>query len=129
MFSKAAKTHVINRSVVSAALVAGILCIGANSAGAAVPVDPAVPNGTCGGVFSPSMTGGKASWTLTCSGGKITISGWVEDTKEDGLCARVTAHYSDGSTQVWKACPYGTRTTIKGTGSGSLIDAYLTVSA
>lgn len=86
-----------------------------------------VPLGGCGDTYNPSVGGGKASWTLSCSGSNITIKGWVEDTDNDGKCARVTATYSDGDTQTWKACPEGTRTTISGSGPGKLIDAYLTV--
>lgn len=85
------------------------------------------PYGGCGGNFSPKVAGGEAHWDLTCSGGKITIAGWVKDTKEDGKCARVTAHFADGAVSQWKACPSGTKTSFKATKSGSLVDAYLTV--
>lgn len=85
------------------------------------------PLGGCGGSYSPRVGGGEAHWDLTCSGGEITITGWVKDTAADGKCARVTAHFSNGDVSAWKACPEGTTTRFSETHDGALVDAYLTV--
>lgn len=62
--------------------------------------------GTCGQVFNDvTVRGGQASWSLTCSGGNIRVSGWVKDTKADGKCAQVKAVYSTGTQWSAKACP------------------------
>ncbi len=112
----------IARSVLSVAAAAALMVPAAGAHAADIQ-----PYGVCGDTFNPSVTGGKASWTLSCSGNNITIAGWVEDTKADGKCARVTAYFSNSETTTWKACPAGTRTNFSATKPGSLIDAYLTV--
>ena len=66
-------------------------------AAAAVPV---TPMGSCGQTFNPSIDGGKAYWQLSCSGGNITMSGWVEDTSANGRCVRVKATFPDGTKLV-----------------------------
>jgi hypothetical protein len=84
--------------------------------------------GTCGQTFQPRVNGGEAAWNLYCSGGRITISGWVKDTKADGKCAYVKA-FGDGQQLLPhpKACPKDTKTNFSWTVNGSTIDAYLYV--
>lgn len=113
-----------------------MLLVGPTAANAASPGAGAMavlvvhPDGTCGQLFQPTVSGGEAAWSLTCGGGKITIDGWVKDTEADGMCAYVKAF--DGNGQRWpgndpKACPKGTVTDFFWTVSGSTITAYLYV--
>jgi hypothetical protein len=92
----------VNRTVVSAvlgsALAAGLLVAGATPAAAA----------TCPSGASPVVKGAKASWTLKCSGGTLAVYGWLEDTKRDGRCAKVTI-VSAGQFKPRKACGKGER--------------------
>jgi len=83
--------------------------------------------GGCGQTFNPDIRGrAEAHWTLSCSGGKITMTGWVKDTKSDGKCAYVKAVFSDGSSPTpAKACPSGDKTSFSWSGPGSLADGYL----
>lgn len=109
--------------VLAAALAAGALALPLTAGPAS-----ATALGSCGDVRNVSVTGGQASWNLYCSGGQITISGWVKDTEADGKCAYVKAF--GGGTQMLphaKACPKGVRTNFNWTTSGSSIDAYLYV--
>lgn len=78
--------------------------------------------------LQPPANGGEAAWNLYCSGGRITISGWVKDTKADGKCAYVKA-FGDGQQLLPhpKACPKDTKTNFSWTVNGSTIDAYLYV--
>jgi hypothetical protein len=93
------------------------------------PAASAQPAGTCGQTFNPSTGGGAARWTLSCSGGKITMAGWVEDTAADGRCARVKAVFSSTVTKISRAaCPKGTRQTFSWTYSGSIANGYLYIS-
>ena len=64
--------------------------------------------GTCGQTYNATVSGGQASWSLSCSGGRIRVAGWVKDTKADGKCAQVKAVYSDGTRWSAKACPADT---------------------
>ena len=81
--------------------------------------------GTCGQTFSPSISGGKASWTLTCSDGNITMKGWVEDTSADGECAHVKGIFNNNIVHDAKACPKGTRTPFSWTHPGTIANGYL----
>lgn len=84
--------------------------------------------GTCPSQLSPSITGAKASWKLTCSGSNVTINGWVKDTLPDGRCARVKIICGSGDASFSpKACGSGTKKNFKKTCSGRMIDAYLQV--
>jgi hypothetical protein len=87
-----------------AATLTGVAVIG----GALVGVVPAMAGtigsagvitiqGTCGQTFSPSVSGGSAGWTLSCSKGTIRAQGWVKDTDADGKAAEVYGTWEDGS--------------------------------
>ncbi|GAA1900557.1 hypothetical protein GCM10009716_08000 [Streptomyces sodiiphilus] len=84
-------------AMASGALAGGLLLAGGSPAAAA----------SCPSGASPVIPGGKASWTLRCSGGQLSVYGWVEDTRRDGKCARVTVRAS--STQTRTACGKGQR--------------------
>jgi hypothetical protein len=93
------------------------------------PAASAQPAGTCGQTFNPSTGGGEARWTLSCSGGKITMAGWVEDTDADGRCARVKGIFNGGIVRVTDgACPKGTRVKIYWVHPGTIANGYLYVS-
>lgn len=105
-------------TLIALVIASGTIVAGANPAAA----------GTCGQSFNPSVSGGKASWTLTCSGGKVTMSGWVEDTNADGKCARVKGVFNNNITyQTAGACPKGTRVSFSWTAPGTIANGYLTV--
>ncbi|GAA2496938.1 hypothetical protein GCM10010393_31220 [Streptomyces gobitricini] len=66
---------------------------------------------TCPSGAEPVVPGGKAKWTLACSGGTLSVYGWVEDTRRDGKCAKVTAKPSNSSNSFSRtACGKGERT-------------------
>ncbi|MBW4421883.1 MAG: hypothetical protein KME13_22130 [Myxacorys californica WJT36-NPBG1] len=94
-----------------------------------VPSGPASA-GTCGQTFQSRVNGGEAAWSLHCNGNKITIDGWVKDTKGDGMCAWVKAFGNGGmpgSMPHAKACPKGKVTDFQWTTNGTEINAYLYV--
>lgn len=83
---------------------------------------------TCPDTFNVKVSGGEASWTVTCYGGKVYVDGWVKDTAADGKCARVKSliagvwHYSAA------ACPNGDRETFSWSKIGNSAQTYLYVS-
>jgi hypothetical protein len=94
------------------------------------PVDSvsAATRGRCPQQFHPVVNGGEAAWSLSCSGNKITITGWVKDTKADGKCAYVKAEGGGRTANpLAKACPKGKVTHFTWTVPGSEINAYLYV--
>jgi hypothetical protein len=95
-----------NKTVVSTmlgtALTGGLLMAGASPAAAA----------TCPSGASPVINGAKASWTLRCSGGTLSVYGWVEDTRADGKCAKIIAMATVTSGPYrhdFSACGWGVR--------------------
>lgn len=111
-----------------------LLGASATSATASAPaptgVQSAAPQGislygTCGGIYNPSTSGGHAHWQLSCSGGRITMSGYVVDDKADGLCAAVKGVFGDATHYSSRACPKGTRKDFSWSGPGSVADGYL----
>jgi hypothetical protein len=95
------------------------------------PVDSvsAATRGTCGQRFNGvRVIGGEAAWSLYCSGNKITITGWVKDTKADGKCAHVKVEGGGKTVNPLKtACPKDTVKHFTWTTSGNEIKAYLYV--
>ncbi|WP_217144057.1 hypothetical protein [Streptomyces sp. AC627_RSS907] len=87
-------------SVVTAVVLAGGLAVGA-----AGPASAA----TCPSSASPVIDGARASWSLSCSGGTVKVSGWVEDTRMDGKCAVVRIVGGNGVTKRAEACKSGVR--------------------
>lgn len=105
----------------------------AQSDGEIVVADSETPlaiEGTCGDVRDVYVTNNgrvaaRAHWELTCSGGRIYMSGWVDDTLSDGRCAYVRAEFSDG-TYLAKNCPADSpRTNFKYSGRGNIANGYL----
>jgi hypothetical protein len=87
-------------SVVSAAVLAGGLAVGA-----AGPASAA----TCPSSASPVIDGASASWTLSCSGDNVKVSGWLQDTRTDGKCAVVRINAGNGDYRTKSACSSGVR--------------------
>jgi len=130
-------------ALVSALIVGGVFM--ALSAGAAAAIDANVGNntavqnshatdisvlGSCGENFGPSIRGAKAHWTLSCANGRITMKGWVEDTRSDGKCAQVRGEFSDGTYDSEKSCPAGRehRKSFEWSGPGQIANGYLYIS-
>ncbi|WP_156937714.1 hypothetical protein [Haloglycomyces albus] len=54
-------------------------------------------------------TAGKASWYVSCSNGRVRISGWHKDLRSDGKCVQVYGSVSGSWFSTPKACPEGER--------------------
>jgi len=112
-------------AVATTALVAG--------AAAAEPAGPAEPppggvhiQGSCGDTLDPSISAGRAHWTLTCSGGQITMKGYVKDTSPDNECVGVKGKFAGGETETRENCKgWGESVSFSWTHPGSLADGYL----
>ncbi len=90
--------------------------------------DEIVEKAGCGQNLHPKVRGGEAKWSLSCSGGRITISGWVKDTRADGKCAQVRVHLPNGDVHYsGRACPEGNTKHFSWSARGAIIDAYLIV--
>ncbi|OIJ86460.1 hypothetical protein [Streptomyces colonosanans] len=87
-------------SVVSAVVLASGLAVGA-----AGPASAA----TCPSSASPVIDGASASWSLRCSGGGVTVAGWLQDTRMDGKCAVVRINAGNGAYRKKSACNSGVR--------------------
>ncbi|MFI1828171.1 hypothetical protein ACH41E_17240 [Streptomyces sp. NPDC020412] len=97
-------------TVVSTVVLAGGIAVGA-----AGPANAA----TCPHTASPLINGASAHWTLSCSGNNVTMSGWVQDTKADGKCAKVRINAGNGAHQAPTACGSGVRKPFKFTFQGT----------
>jgi hypothetical protein len=83
------------------------------------------PHGTCGQVFDVFISGAEAHWTLDCFGGKITMSGRVDDTRADGKCAELKVVMPD-ATHFVRNCPATSPpTTFSYTATGNTAYGYL----
>ncbi|MEO5875296.1 MAG: hypothetical protein ABIS86_05085 [Streptosporangiaceae bacterium] len=108
--------------IATAATVVGGLVI----AGATPSFAGPVPRGTCGGIYNPATSAGKAHWELDCKDGKITVSGWVQDTNADGRYAKVKAIFEGQITEYSAAaCPKNNKKYFSWAHPGSLVDVYL----
>ncbi|MGW7363401.1 hypothetical protein ACWGI8_08230 [Streptomyces sp. NPDC054841] len=82
--------------------------------------------GKCGDSKTAETDGATAHWTLDCSGGQITVSGWYQDDEPDGDCVGVRADFADGSTKRSQTCDgWMTKKTFKWKAPGALADVYL----
>jgi len=97
-------------TLVSALLAAGTFM--------AISPDTAPAQG-CGEHKNLIITGATAHWTLTCSGGNITMRGFVVDTAADGRCAQVLATVGRVKHRSARACPKGDVDTFVWTERGS----------
>ncbi|GAA2622016.1 hypothetical protein ACWCO0_25875 [Streptomyces tubercidicus] len=87
-------------SFVSAVVLAGGLAVGA-----AGPASAA----TCPSSASPVIDGASASWSLNCADNKVTVAGWLQDTRMDGKCAVVRINAGNGAYHTKSACSSGVR--------------------
>jgi hypothetical protein len=84
------------------------------------------PLGTCGGIYNPVIGAGKAHWELSCRDGKITVSGYVQDTRADSQCVKVQAMFEGGITEYsHAACPKGDKRNFSWAHPGSIADVQL----
>ncbi|MBE8517624.1 hypothetical protein ILP97_08925 [Amycolatopsis sp. H6(2020)] len=84
--------------------------------------------GACGDRFSPSVGGGSAAWTITCTDGKVSVNGWVKDTDADGKAAEVYGTWEDGSNfGTVRAGGEGTKKEFNKSHRGSHVYLYLRV--
>lgn len=97
-------------SVVSAVVLASGLAVGAASPASAA---------TCPSSASPVTDGASASWSLRCSGGNVTVAGWLEDTRMDGKCAVVRINAGNGAYRTKSACSSGAREQFSFTFAGT----------
>ncbi|MEU5693377.1 hypothetical protein [Actinosynnema sp. NPDC020468] len=82
--------------------------------------------GGCGEVANPSIRGARAHWELSCAGGQIRVSGYVEDTSANGRCAKVKAVFPGGDSEFSEpACPEGNRKHFDWRHPGSTVSVYL----
>ncbi|WP_090946795.1 hypothetical protein [Nonomuraea jiangxiensis] len=117
------------RLAIAGALAAGALVLAGAAPASAAFGDPIQTMGSCGQVVNDvKVSGGQASWSHSCSGGNIRVSGWVKDTKADGKCAQVKAEYSNGTQWSARACPTNDRKTFDFNGPGNSVPVYLFVS-
>jgi hypothetical protein len=130
MMNKAGnRRRILGGTLAALAVTGGAFAAAAPTAGAApVRTDPgAAPMATCGYADDHSISGAKAYWQLSCSGGNVTVSGWVEDTSSNGRCAKVKAQFHRSGD--WKfseaACPKGDRESFSWTQPGSGANVYL----
>ena len=105
------------------AAVAGVAAI-AGPATMAI-ADGIEPRTGCNDSVSADVPGGLAHWEASCSGGDITVSGWVKDVRTDGKCARVKAFIDDKWEYSGKACPSGDKDKFKLKGGGNDAKVYL----
>ncbi|MFH9039916.1 hypothetical protein ACH4FA_11210 [Streptomyces sp. NPDC017966] len=87
-------------SALSTIVLAGGLAVGAAGTASAA---------TCPSTASPKIDGAIAGWSLSCSGGAVRVSGWLEDTRMDGKCAMVRIVGGNGEYRTKQACGSGVR--------------------
>lgn len=91
----------------------------------AAPIRP-TPQAGCGETLDPSVNGVKGHWTLDCSGGQITVDGWVEDTQFDGNCVGARGKFASGETERTGTCDgHGSRAYFHWTHPGAIADVYI----
>ncbi|MGW5776518.1 hypothetical protein [Streptomyces sp. NPDC003863] len=105
-------------SVLTATVLSGGLALG--TAG------PASAAG-CGTSASPVIDGASASWSIRCSGGRMTIAGWVQDTRADAKCALIRIHAGDNPPARPEACGSGVRKNFSYTFKAKNVDARLAI--
>jgi hypothetical protein len=104
------------------------LALGLIGLAPAASADPIGPLDACGQSFHPIVRGGEAYWVLTCSGGYITMQGWVKDTAADGKCAQVKGVFNNNIVRLSnKACPKGEKESFTWRHPGTIANGYLMV--
>ncbi|MFE0627661.1 hypothetical protein ACFW3D_11870 [Streptomyces sp. NPDC058864] len=97
-------------SAASAAVIASGLAVSAAGQASAA---------TCPSSASPVIDGASASWTLRCSGGNVTVAGWLQDTRRDAKCAVVRINAGNGDYRTKSACSSGVREQFSFTFTGT----------
>ncbi|MDP5314390.1 hypothetical protein [Streptomyces poriferorum] len=92
------------RKTITSAVSVAVLAAGL-ALGTAGPASAA----TCPSSASPVINGASAGWTLRCSGNNVTVSGWLQDTRADGKCAKVRINAGNGAYKPKTACSSGVR--------------------
>ncbi|MFD9288853.1 hypothetical protein ACFWBV_11195 [Streptomyces sp. NPDC060030] len=91
-------------SALTAIALAGGLAVGASDTAHA---------DTCNAHRTAKINGAEAAWSLTCTGTGtgtgVKLSGWLEDTRTDGRCAKVRIVGGNGTPESKEACGSGTR--------------------
>ncbi|MGW3971233.1 hypothetical protein ACWEFD_18275 [Streptomyces ardesiacus] len=86
------------------AALAAITLVGSSVLMTATPATAA----PCGTVRSPVIDGASAHWKISCKDRRTYVDGWVQDTRRDAMCARVTIETQDD--YDWpQACGKGKR--------------------
>jgi hypothetical protein len=82
--------------------------------------------GGCNDIKNPVIGAGRAHWELSCKDGKITVAGWVKDTRADGQCVKVQAQFEGQITEYSEAaCPKNVTRNFRWSHPGSIVDVYL----
>ncbi|MEU5655612.1 hypothetical protein ABZ802_08350 [Streptomyces sp. NPDC047737] len=87
-------------SALTAIALAGGLAVGASDTAHA---------DTCNADRTAKISGAEAAWSLTCTSTGVKLSGWLEDTRTDGRCAKVRIVGGNGTPESKEACGSGTR--------------------
>lgn len=122
------RRKILGGTLAALAVTGGAIAASAPTAGAApMRTEPAAPMATCGYAKDHSTSGAYAYWQLTCSGGNVTVSGYVKDTSSNGRCAKVKVQFHRSGD--WKfsepACPKGDVESFSWTQPGSGANVYL----
>ncbi|GAB6902034.1 hypothetical protein [Kineosporia succinea] len=88
-------------------LAAGMLTAGAVASLGVIGSADAAQAAACGTSHSVTNAGAKSQYSISCSGGKVYVSGSVTDTDADGKCAQVKAQIIGTWFYSAKACPEG----------------------
>lgn len=102
----------------------------AASPAVAAPVTASAPppstQGSCGDNLEASLNGAYGRWSLSCNGGQITVSGYVQDTLPDGDCAGARGEFASGETETATTCAgVNSRADFTWTHPGSIADVYI----
>ena len=83
--------------------------------------------GGCGDVRDVYTSGAEAHWTIGCTSGQISVTGWLKDTDADGQCAQTYAYFPlYGSTQYSrKVCGKGNSEEFWFSDEGTSANVYL----
>jgi hypothetical protein len=94
-------TSPVRAALAAVALIAGTVL------GTATPVSAA----SCPSTKDTKIDGAVAHWTLSCKQRHLHVDGWVQDTRADAMCARVTIDTKERGD--WpQACGSGKRVTF-----------------
>lgn len=123
------RRRILGGTLAALAVTGGAFAAAAPAAGAApARTEPgAAPMATCGYAKGHTISGAYAYWELSCSGGNVTVSGYVKDTSSNGRCAKVKAQFHRSGD--WKfseaACPKGDVESFSWTQPGTGANVYL----